>query len=907
MRFISIILAVLLANIAIAFAQTINTANMNFERGAIGDTPIGWNISERTIKKGYTIRVSDQAHSGKKSLLFALDKLSDSTNTYDGLVFQSINPAAYLNRTVKFSAFAKGEFADTNAYGFIWIKVYMADNTYLSYPLTAPKMINTPNWTKYEVTAEIPANATEIQFGAILQNKGKIWIDDAEFEDIYNTEFSKLTLSDIQANNLLAFAKLFSAIVYYYPNAQIDSLNIEAFAEYGVQRILKLSESKNLSQELKGIFASIADDIEFSASKKKQANSNSDTSDTIPPSFRLYRGLKMKSQNKLTEAIWQNSKANHRLTPAVLSQIIDVSNLKTRKANFSADYLMHSANINSKAYIAVSALDSNQNTIDLLLIESSKTDKSKNKWIRLKQSYTIPLNAKQLKINLVLDGDAGVLFDNLSCEIDGKELIANGGFEQLLANWAFDERSTRSGYEVIINKSKYKSGEQAAELSVINDQFIKYPQIKYDYQIQLDKNLFATFPKAKAIQLNTGNVNNFIDSAYYYSEFEVPQARIASVIYAWALMDNFALIRDKQYSERIDKLLLTAFKESAAAITKNDLIYTISKVLALFPDNAVRVWSNEQVSELLKGLPINISYIEDKYVITKSLSSDLPAGSQIIKVNQQSIDSYIEAIGMRISASSDEFKRLKAISILKYDYSKSSEVLEVLLPDGNKKTIELKRTAELDSLSIMDYPAAEQFADGTFYIDFRRYNEEDLAQFFKANHSQIRGLVLDMRGYNSISEFFFKFFKLGNLKHIVWQMPYFAEYNAPYSAFHLLPQYVKGNGKLNECKLVVICDESTIGLNESNLYLLQKNQMATCIGQSSSGCPSEVTAYPLPCGLTMSLSYISASDDAGNMLIGNAYVPEIIVNYDISTALQSKDALIEKAKEILLQKITEQK
>lgn len=907
MKYIKIILVTLLANFTLVFSQTVNTANMNFERGVIGDSPIGWNISERTIKKGYKISVSDQAHSGKKSLLFALDELSDSSNTYDGLVFQSISSAAYLNRTVRFSAFAKGEFADTNGYGFIWIKVYLADKTYKSYPVKAPKMIKSADWTKYEVTAEIPRNAIEIQFGAILQNKGKIWMDDAEFEDVNEVEFSKMTLSDVQSKNLLAFAKLFSAIVYYYPNSLIDSLNIEAFAEYGVHRILNISKSQELSKELKEIFSPIATNIEFSADPKKLVKAKRTPSDTLTSSFRLYRGLKMKSQHRFTESKWQNSKSNHRAIPAIISQLIDISNINSRRVEFSAEYLLHSANINSKAYIAVSALDSNLNILDLKIIESAKNSKSIDKWNILKQSYLIPDNATHLKINLVLDGDAGAIFDNVSCIIDAKEFVKNGGFEELLANWSFEERSARFGYEVIINKAKYKSGEQALELSVINDQFIKYPSIESDYRIQLAKNLFASFPKTKVIQSSTDRVNWFIDSAYYYSEFEVPPARIASVIYAWALTDNFALIRDKHYSDKIDRVLLTALKEAAVSGTKQDLISVISKVLALFPDNAVRVWTNEQVSDLPKGLPINLGYFENKYIITKSLVQELPAGSQILKVDNIPIDSYIASLGAEISASTEEFKRLKAMASFKYYFSKLSETISVLLPNGKEKTLSLNRTTELDSLNIMDYPANEQFADGAYYIDFRRYNEEDLAEFFKSNYSKIKGLVLDMRGYNSITEFFFKFFKYGNLKHIVWQIPYFTEYNTPPSAYHLIPQYIKGNGKLAECKIVVICDESTIGLNESNLYLLQKNNMATFVGRSTSGCPSEVTAYPLPCGLTMSLSYLSASDDSGNMLIGHSFVPEIQMNSDILKVLQGKDSLIEKAKEILLQKMSKDK
>ena len=83
--------------------------------------------------------------------------------------------------------------------------------------------------------------------------------------------------------------------------------------------------------------------------------------------------------------------------------------------------------------------------------------------------------------------------------------------------------------------------------------------------------------------------------------------------------------------------------------------------------------------------------------------------------------------------------------------------------------------------------------------------------------------------------------------------------------------------------------------------------MATFVGRSTSGCPSEVTAYPLPCGLTMSLSYISASDDSGKMLIGDSFVQEILVNSRILDTLNSKDSLIEKAKETLLQKMSNNK
>lgn len=905
MKYIVLVfLTCMLASVNLA-AQTINPANMNFERGEIGAVPPGWSITDQNFKRGYKIELSSIAHSGKSSMLFSCDSLTDGSKKYDGVVMQSISPVAYLNKKVKFTAYARSEYKGGVGASFLWIKIYRANKLFNLYPIEKPILINSTEWNKYEVVAEIPNDAIEIKYGIVLESSGKVWIDDAEFDNVGTVPYSLMQLDNSQLSDLLAFSKLFSALAYHYPTRRLDSANLNEFAEYGVDNVLSDKSKNKIADKLKNIFSPISDKLDF-GNKTSKFDYYGDFSkynfnDSIYPQFRLYCGPRRLDANSLTYSKLQNVNLSHRTTPGYITQIIDVSNYLGQKAEFSVKCKHSSDNPSVKAFVSISILDSNFKLLNILVAEPNPKTKSKNAWKEITKEFEIPENCKFIKISLILDGDGKALYDDATCNIAGKNIIDNGSFEQEIKSWDFGDKCAKAGYEILINKVEFAEGKSSLELNITNEQYIQYPHLGDNYQIELSKNLYAYFPKIIINQTDEAKSSNaFLSTDKVYSEFESPSARIASVISAWAIMDNFSLIRSSKYANKLDESLKTAIRKAGIAKSKSELAKIVNEMLALFPDNTIRVWTQEQVTNLPKGLPINLEYIENGLYITKSLKSEMPIGAEILAINNIKTDVYLKNKLENIPSLSEKFKTLKAISELKFDDTKESELLKVKLPSGDITDIELKRTTELTELNIPNYPMYEEIREGLYYLDLRRFDEETLMKFFRDNAAKVRGLVLDMRGYSIITEYFFKYFRVGQFDNLIWQTPYFTDYSSPFKSYKVLANKISGNGKMKDVKLVTISDESTIGLSEANLHLLRKYKMATTVGRKTSGAATEVTVFPLPCDLSMSMSMVSLADESGNLLIGKQFEPDIELETKLTDMLKGTDTLIDAAKAELI-------
>lgn len=873
------------------FAQGINPQNLNFERGRIGEFPEVWTTSEKTLKQGFILEKSSDARTGSGSLLFRCDSLRD-TGLLDGLAYQAISPVAYLGKSVKFSAWAKAEYQySATGSAFLWVKVYRSNKTFEIYPIDEAQYINSPDWQHYEVVAQVPADAIEIQFGVVLQSEGKVWLDDAEFDNVGSVEYSDIVINDKLAGDIAAFAKAFSAIAYHYPARSVDSLDYAVFAENAVEKLASADDSRKLESKLAEIFAPLGSKIRFgNANLKPNFYDNNRDNSAAEPQFRLYVGPKISIENTLTKVKLQNINIMQREIPAYLAQTIRVDSSRKRSAKFSALIKFNSPNQCAKAYPVISLLDSNLKIIKVILPERS------GKSLKYEQTFSFPDSCRFLDVNLALEGDGGAIFDAVSCVIDGHEKISNGDFELGTTDWRFDEKCRIAGYELIKNMEKPIEGSISLELNVINGKYIKYPKMGDVEKVKLNENLYAYYPKIMYADEDT--VQAKIDSEKTFGEFGSWAARIASVISAWALADNFALSKPKT-----TEIPAEAIQQAVSARTETELTNVIIAVLAQFPDGGIRVWHNREVDAELRGLPLNWDNIGGKVVITKSLVSDLPAGSEVAEINGEAIEKFLDKRTAAIPGSSKRLKILRVLAEMKYSEAGEDVVLKVRAARSTRSSlteVTLSRSGQLDDLRIGSLKA-EEFADGAFYIDPARFDEKSLMAYFRENSEKMRGIVFDMRGYNVFSEYFYKFFKTGIFKPTDWVMPYFADYGeaAESGGFRVMRQDVTGNGKLSNVKLVVLCDETTIGLNEANLYLLRKNSIAKSVGRETSGAPTELCTFPLPCDCSMSLSMLAATDEAGTLLIGKPFVPDIKIETKLTGDL-SVDSIKEGGKKELL-------
>jgi hypothetical protein len=152
------------------------------------DTPTSW-FNAGSKPKSYEMGIENGAGQNGKNA--ATIKSIDKSIEGFGTLMQQCYPDKYLGKRIKMSGYIKTE----NVIGWsgFWLRV---DQTGSRQPLSFDNMSDRPikgttNWTKYEITLDVPNTASLIAYGALIDGTGQIWFDNITFEVI--SDFSPST------------------------------------------------------------------------------------------------------------------------------------------------------------------------------------------------------------------------------------------------------------------------------------------------------------------------------------------------------------------------------------------------------------------------------------------------------------------------------------------------------------------------------------------------------------------------------------------------------------------------------------------------------------------------------------------------------------------------------------------
>ena len=103
-----------------------------------------------------------------------------------GTLMQNFKPDKYLGKKIKMTAWMKSNEVESWA-GF-WLRVDQAGaSKSLSFDNMHDRPIKgTTDWKKCEIVLSVPSSATNIAFGALLDDTGQIWFDEINFEVVDN-------------------------------------------------------------------------------------------------------------------------------------------------------------------------------------------------------------------------------------------------------------------------------------------------------------------------------------------------------------------------------------------------------------------------------------------------------------------------------------------------------------------------------------------------------------------------------------------------------------------------------------------------------------------------------------------------------------------------------------------------
>jgi len=102
-----------------------------------------------------------------------------------GTLMQNFAAKDFIGKRVRFGAFVKSE--NVERWAGLWMRVDGQPNQ--KSPLAFDNMQNRPiqgtsGWKEYEVVLDVPATATGIAFGILLDGGGIVWISNGTFTEV---------------------------------------------------------------------------------------------------------------------------------------------------------------------------------------------------------------------------------------------------------------------------------------------------------------------------------------------------------------------------------------------------------------------------------------------------------------------------------------------------------------------------------------------------------------------------------------------------------------------------------------------------------------------------------------------------------------------------------------------------
>lgn len=104
-----------------------------------------------------------------------------------GTLMQSCKPGKYLGKRIKMTGYVKSK--DVKNWAGLWLRVdQLGSNSSLSFDNMQDRAIKgTTDWNRYEIVLDVPDNASNIAYGALIAGTGQIWFDNISLEVVADT------------------------------------------------------------------------------------------------------------------------------------------------------------------------------------------------------------------------------------------------------------------------------------------------------------------------------------------------------------------------------------------------------------------------------------------------------------------------------------------------------------------------------------------------------------------------------------------------------------------------------------------------------------------------------------------------------------------------------------------------
>lgn len=117
--------------------------------------------------------------------IFTIKSVQSKINGF-GTLMKTTKTDLYLGKTVKMTGFVKSE--KVKSWAGLWMRVDYYHARVLAFDNMERRPIKgSTDWTKYEVVLFVPAEATSISYGVLLDGTGQVWFKDVKLEVVDDT------------------------------------------------------------------------------------------------------------------------------------------------------------------------------------------------------------------------------------------------------------------------------------------------------------------------------------------------------------------------------------------------------------------------------------------------------------------------------------------------------------------------------------------------------------------------------------------------------------------------------------------------------------------------------------------------------------------------------------------------
>jgi len=722
-----------------------------------------------------------------------------------------------------------------------------------------------------------------------------------------------------KVENIYTFAKVYGYVRWFYPGDETTQIDWNRFAAYGVQKVEKARNEKELKRILLELFTPVAPAIQISETNKNesfdiQSIIPKDTSELIPVAWEHF-GVSFGDKHSIYRSIRTNRDEPKEILPSLIHHPIDISRYhgKEIKLTFSARSTEKS---DGYAYLFTAIRKTgNEDFSTENIVPDSRWNrysgfiyndlgetviKPDTCWTKYSRIINIGNEDNGLTFGIGVDNSLNLLVSDFNIMVKEKGTwstirIPNGNFSREFNGWETYEIR----YIVSIDSFKSDIGSNSVRLSY-SEQVPKVGEfIKKDIGNNLTLFMPLSLYSIKEHTFPVSNLNQLADLKEHLAKIPVSSlnirycnVHIANVIIAWNVFQHFypyfSVVKidwEKElrgtlhdlYSGKSEPEFYKSFEEMTAKLQDAHIIISGANFIGY-------------------GMKIETDLFENNIVVTSSGSDQIKKGDIIKTIDGKNAMEELREKEVLISASPN-VKRFRAL--FKFGSTTSQKEAHVTLIRDNKEIkIIVPRVAGTNQYFSQNNNPNDVIdcGDSIFYL--KGFNLD--INPFLSSLANAKGIIIGST--NQLMDLLPHF-----IKEPIWCIG--AQDSIPINIYPDREKTIwvtSGGGNLIDpespfikSKIAIITYPSDQSHLESYLGIYDYNKLGVRVGDTTAGCNGVANYIPLLGGYSIRWTGMKflKSDGSQLHLIGfNPYYPVIRTK---EAVLKGRDEYIEKALEIL--------